>query len=74
MALQYTFRVPTNLLAKVQAEGKAYSIIIGWRKYNVTHEGNGVFLAAYVAKDVKDAVQAQRELTAKGITSYERQV
>lgn len=74
MALQYTFRVPNNMLAKIKQQDKAYSIIVGWRQYNVTHEGNGTFLAAYVAKDVKDAVAAQRELTAQGIKSYERQV
>lgn len=74
MALQYTFRVPNNMLAKIKADGKGLNIIVGWRQYNVTHEGNGVFLAAYVAKDVKDAVAAQRELTALDIQSYERQV
>lgn len=74
MALQYTFAVPTNMLAKIKADGKGLNIIVGWRQYNVTHEGNGKFLAAYVAKDVKDACAAQRELTAMGIKSYERQV
>ena len=74
MALQYTFAVPTNMLAKIKADGKGLNIIVGWRQYNVTHEGNGKFLAAYVAKDVKDACAAQRELTALGIKSYERQV
>ena len=74
MALQYTFAVPSNMLAKIKADGKGLNIIVGWRQYNVTHEGNGKFLAAYVAKDVKDACAAQRELTAMGIKSYERQV
>ena len=74
MALQYTFAVPSNMLAKIKADGKGLNIIVGWRQYNVTHEGNGKFLAAYVAKDVKDACEAQRELTDLGIKSYERQV
>ena len=74
MALQYTFAVPTNMLAKIKVDGDGNYIIVGWRQYNVTHEGNGKFLAAYVAKDVKDACAAQRELTALGIKSYERQV
>ena len=71
MALQYTFAVPSNMLAKIKADGKGLNIIVGWRQYNVTHEGNGKFLAAYVAKD---ACAAQRELTEMGIKSYERQV
>lgn len=74
MALQYTFAVPNNMLAKVKADTTGLNIIVGWRQYNVTHDGKGKFLAAYVAKDVKDAVAAQRELTALGIKSYERQV
>ena len=74
MALQYTFAVPTNMLAKIKADGKGLNIIVGWRQYNVTHEGNGKFLAAYVAKDVKDPCPAQRELTALDNKSYERQV